>query len=463
MCQTISGSTSFSEHWNDSSPLEVNFKDYWKVTEIPFVDNKTLKRCKAFKTKINERDATVDDKVELLICNPPEKYFQGYCANELSKIRLQSELKMVDTSTNPYLDGSRKPDLSLVHGTVHTMNVIVLGEVKTMNNFGPGAKGELLTFLRRVRIHQQTRQRFYGFLTDGIHVLFMMLDGASGKVKFTPQLSLEPSGDGRRALISLLMATPKQLGFVPVECPPGYTVEKFLGRGATSNVYLVKHDETEAELVFKMVERASAYAEAGVLRILSKTEASNSIPRVDDVTATGMLISPVAQQFENPSIEHFCQLVDTVRIMHENKVFHRDIRPANWMKSRHGSLLIDFGYAIITGGTDERVEYSGTISFASIRVLDYLTKNGSQTQSDFRFEASDDLVSIVRVCYYYVSRGEKPSIEGTTLERIENSKRFWDDVIIQYPNPFKELNQTAVAKNYESLKEQLRRIVFVKK
>ena len=60
---------------------------------------------------------------------------------------------MVDTCTNGYLDDARKPDLSLVYATVHSLNVIVLGEVKTMSNFDGGAKGELLTFLRRVRIH----------------------------------------------------------------------------------------------------------------------------------------------------------------------------------------------------------------------------------------------------------------------------------------------------------------------
>jgi hypothetical protein len=326
-------------------------------------------------------------------------------------------ISVKDTSATPYLDG-RKPDVSGVHSDVlSALYCVFVAEVKRKGNFSPSALGELVTFLKRIICVQPNRRRVVGFLTDGFEVVFVGL--VDSHVNYTPRLSLDSNGIGRLALISFFKVDPSDLGWEEIKMPTEYVARRLLGTGSTSSIYAVCQGDEEYESAIVKVCKTEEVArhETSVLSDLNEGGCLH-IPSVVNREVNMIVLTPLGTRFtptEMPCAIHFLQLLGTLETAHELGYIHRDLRPLR----SEGSLLIDWGFA---SRRNETKRYSGTLSFASVHVLEHLIEQ----KYDLVVKPEDDLESFVRIAFYFVT-GRRPvyADDMTPLEKAQVSIDFW--------------------------------------
>jgi hypothetical protein len=297
-------------------------------------------------------------------------------------------------------------------------------------DFSPSAKGELLTFLKRVLFCQPLRSSVIGFLTDGFNVVLMGLKRKDNQLFETPQLPLTSDGAGRFAVITLLSCKSSDLGFRSVDTPPGYIADYHLGGGLTSEVYAGRKDgEKESSVVIKVCRNVDAAEHES--NILNKFVGQSGFPQVQLRHQNILVMTPLAKTFSldgvRPRAVHMNELRQTLLIAHNKGVLHCDVRPSNWLVDSNGaSLLIDWGFAIQVGANAQA--YQGTVSFASKRVLTAIQDSGGMV----KMEPADDWASFVRLGHYYLT-GLRPmydDVDGSTnlhkvqLHKVQTSLDF---------------------------------------
>lgn len=145
-----------------------------------------------------------------------------------------------------------------------------------------------------------------------------------------------------------------------------YILEKQIGSGGFSSVYLASNCKTHQKYAIKCIERKSAqqlgllqYVE-NELRIYSRLNHPN-IAKCYDIVYTEDFIMIVMEFMENGDMQflinsnHLFRQSDQIRIaieilealqyLHSRGISHRDIKPANVMfDSEFHAKLIDFGF-----------------------------------------------------------------------------------------------------------------------
>jgi hypothetical protein len=417
--QTARGSTSFAEEWSSIEPREITLDTFYREFHFPKLLDST--ESQAF-VEVKKRGA-LKGKLVALDDNPAEEAFQSYVMSELSK----ANREVVDTSTKRYLDG-RKPDVSLFEGGIQSsLYAVLVGEVKRKGDFAPSAKGELLTFLKRVLFSQPLRNRVVGFLTDGFSVILMGLK-REGTIYATPQLPLD--GVGRLAIVQLMSLPAGTLGWVSLDnIPAGYIAVELLGSGATAQVYSGrKRGEKAATLVLKVCnDSAAAEKEEAFLKMLESEGLDRGVPKVLERGGCTLVLSPIARPFSRdelmPRAIHFTQILGVLKVSHKLGIVHCDVRPVNWMLTEsHEAILIDWGFS--RNEADEEKAYAGTVSFASESVLAVLAH---ELGAAVKVTASDDLVSFVRLAFYYAT-GLRPLYDdnASRAKMVQASRHFWE-------------------------------------
>ncbi|KQT30989.1 hypothetical protein ASG29_15900 [Sphingomonas sp. Leaf412] len=146
----------------------------------------------------------------------------------------------------------------------------------------------------------------------------------------------------------------------------GYRIERLLGRGGSSDVYLAHraHDGFEQRLALKIIHadvRDRTNKVAGEARLLATLDHSGIAPLVDagtmadgrhylalayvdgDEIAAWVARGPATL---TARLDLFLQVCDAVSYAHARLVIHRDIKPANIRVDRNGrARLLDFGIA----------------------------------------------------------------------------------------------------------------------
>jgi hypothetical protein len=378
---------------------------------------------------------------------PSEAAYQHYVMEQLRVIQAfdgwPKGNRLEDTSKDRYLDG-RKPDVStFADGIVSSLYTLVVGEVKRKKDFSSSSKGELATFLERVLYTQPTREKAVGFLTDGLQILFMLLRQQTSEipqeVTVTPILDLRESGDGhsnaigKRVLMKLLQSKPEVVGFVSVKgVPDGYTLQQFIGRGASSTVYSAT-DSKEAPCAVKISSREQdAQNEVRILDLLSVTDIKAHVPAVLCSRGNAIVLeklSSLGRAEREPGASHFRQLLAVLKIAHTQlKLCHRDVRVSNWMLGGDDQTrLVDWTFACTES---ELCPYQGTLGYGSQSVLQAYLKNPSQVA----VTPADDLESVVRIAYYFVT-GKRvlKGPEDTSQVYAQNSLSFWSGVLQHSP------------------------------
>lgn len=155
-----------------------------------------------------------------------------------------------------------------------------------------------------------------------------------------------------------------------------YTIESFLGQGRFSQTYLAKNSEGERwviKILDENVLRGLTDAERDRLKSLFWQEAivlarcdrkspyivrigtpfeHNGIPCLPLEYVGGTSLAKRAQQIlpESVALNYIHQIGDAIKVLHQEKMVHRDIRPDNiFLRDRDGKLeavLTDFGLAM---------------------------------------------------------------------------------------------------------------------
>jgi len=179
---------------------------------------------------------------------------------------------------------------------------------------------------------------------------------------------------------------------IELQLPRGYAIERKLGTGATSWVYLASRDGGADRLVVKVMRSGTVKAE-NVSRFLSEMQALRKlehpriVPMLDSGEANGALF------FTMPYIDgetlHVrlhtigaLAIVDALRIArdvadaldhaHAKGIVHRDVKPANvFLGQDGGAYLMDFGFANTT--TLAAAESRGTGRPVVVGTPDYMS------------------------------------------------------------------------------------------
>src|SRR5213593_1847758 len=144
-----------------------------------------------------------------------------------------------------------------------------------------------------------------------------------------------------------------------------YRIEKELGGGGMSRVFLAQERELERQVVVKVLPpEMAAGLNAERFRREIQLAASLQHPHIVPLLAAGhaddlvyytmpliegeSLRAKLAREGElpiNETMRILCDVADALAYAHEHRVVHRDIKPDNVLIARHHAVVTDFGVA----------------------------------------------------------------------------------------------------------------------
>lgn len=151
--------------------------------------------------------------------------------------------------------------------------------------------------------------------------------------------------------------------------PEDYEITHIIGKGATAIVKLATHKEKKTNVVFKIYEKANITpthmkALRAEIRIMKKLDHPHIIKLYDVVESESQIMlcleylpggsfkdylrkKPNKKVTEREARIYFGQIIDAVRYMHTNCVFHRDLKLENILLDYKKDIkIIDFGFSV---------------------------------------------------------------------------------------------------------------------
>src|SRR5438132_3739010 len=215
-----------------------------------------------------------------------------------------------------------------------------------------------------------------------------------------------------------------------------YLIERELGHGASSVVYLAHDTKHDREIALKVLSKDLAHA-LGPARFLqeihltSRLHHPHILPIYDSGDSNGLLyyVLPFVRgeslrdrmdREKQLPIEECvritCELADALAHAHAAGVIHRDVKPENVMLADGHALLADFGIArALDVHTGERLTSSGLIVGTSA----YMSPE--QASGEEKIDARSDIYSLGCVLYEMIA-GMQPFIGASTQAVI--AQRF---------------------------------------
>jgi hypothetical protein len=180
-------------------------------------------------------------------------------------------------------------------------------------------------------------------------------------------------------------------------------VGRMLGSGAQSIIFAAI---TPADSLVKQYRRRCDYdTEVAALRTLKDVAGVLTLVAVSDADKA-ILASPIGR-----ALSHFygkcdslspiaCSLVQVLREVHCQGIYHRDIGPANIVVVNDKAVLIDWATSVSREQVVFHIqEYQGSTLFASNAVLEALI-NVDGTRDHISFSAAMDLESAVKTMFF---------------------------------------------------------------
>lgn len=177
-----------------------------------------------------------------------------------------------------------------------------------------------------------------------------------------------------------------------------YRLDRELGRGGMSTVYLaldVKHHRQVAikvlhpdsaavlgpERFLREIEIAARFHHPNILPVLSSGQADDFIYYVMPFIEGGTLRERLSREGSLPltqSLRIAAQVADALGYLHSNNLAHRDVKPENIMLHANRALLTDFGLiqAISESGSD-RLTTSGALAVGTPQYMSPEQMSGS--------------------------------------------------------------------------------------
>jgi eukaryotic-like serine/threonine-protein kinase len=164
-----------------------------------------------------------------------------------------------------------------------------------------------------------------------------------------------------------------------------YRLTRLLGRGGFADVYLGKQVYLESQAAIKVLsaplatEATSGFlneartlvrlAHPRIIRLLDYGVQEQTPFLVMEYAPGGTLrdLHPGGQRLPLPTVlEYVKQVAEALQYAHNERLIHRDVKPANLLLGRHGEVLLsDFGIALLahSSRSQRTEEIVGTISY----------------------------------------------------------------------------------------------------
>ena len=210
---------------------------------------------------------------------------------------------------------------------------------------------------------------------------------------------------------------------------PGYDIEREIGRGGASTVYLARDLERGWRVAIKVLrpELAASVQADRFLReiaVVSRLTHPNILPLIDSGAADGRLY--LVMPYETGDTlrvrlerEGQLQVGEAVRIVrevaealdyaHRQGVVHRDIKPDNILLSDGHARVADFGIAVAADAAGPRLTATGLV----LGTPAYLSPE--QAAGDPRLNARTDIYSLGCVLYELIA-GQPPFVGRTSSQ-----------------------------------------------
>jgi hypothetical protein len=317
---------------------------------------------------------------------------------------------------------------------------VVVGEIKSMpssattvesfRDFADEELGQEMDFLQVCMKLQAWRQHMYGYLADCRRIeFFHATRDSSGVVRFE-RSGMFTDSEGWDRLNWLLNQPLDVLGFEDISMA-GWTVDSFLGAGATSAVFSAKRADNGDIAVCKLYLSVTNGAEhrAREVRALQLLRGDPRVPAVvdgaPDCTTSGrsaLLKTPVGRLLQSDvrlSIADYAPIVHTLQAAHAKDLYHNDVSTDNLfaVSQDDGSyrvMLNDFGSS--TNSAELAEVSTGRRSIAT-RALFYADPSDTLT-----FGAVADLRALVRSLFCLTQCTFDPAAV-TTANRLDATMR----------------------------------------
>jgi serine/threonine protein kinase len=213
-----------------------------------------------------------------------------------------------------------------------------------------------------------------------------------------------------------------------------YVIREQLGQGGMGAVYLAEHETLRRKVALKVLAKADVAGPAGVERFLREARATAAldhpnIVRLYDVGRQGPMHYLVMEYVEGQTleqilaargpipcgraVEYVAQAAAGLQHAYEKGFVHRDVKPANLMLARDGTVkILDMGLAR-SFGTDERLTDrldEGVI----LGTADFISPEQAINDPDVDIRA--DIYSLGASFFTLVTG--RPPFEGNTTQKL---------------------------------------------
>lgn len=328
--------------------------------------------------------------------------------------------------------------------------------------------GQVLSYCHRIlAVEQPFRKEVSAFVLNNRWIQFVRVRNTNprGRMNFTYEMTPPVSvvresfendvPKGLQWLYVFFCAGFFGLGFEDIDNPfdSEYVHTALLGVGvSTQGVYAI---DQHPDYVLKLFKTNEARGEATMLKQLENLDVPH-VPKLIKEHDRALILSPRCEHIYHITCHQALQLLETLQHVHKHGFVHRDIRPANLLVQRNGSILVnDWGFTV---PIDTEQPYAGTLIHASDAVL----KKLSEGQANIRVTAADDLVSFVRTVFVLTFPHAAPRLNISKTKYFSHDAKkvlqMWN-VSRKLPEKWRDLQNMAAKGDHEEVRKVLPQLI----
>jgi serine/threonine protein kinase len=231
-----------------------------------------------------------------------------------------------------------------------------------------------------------------------------------------------------------------------------YRIERLLGYGGMSEVYLAYQEMVERKVAVKVLPAHQADAPEAIHRFRKEIKAQGRMNPHPNIAAVfdadvyegrvycvmeyvaGTDLKTHVEQSGPPDPIQACAYIRQAAVglqhAHQSGIIHRDIKPSNLMLTPDGTIkIVDLGLARLTSGEPPSGDSAPTAAGVLLGTVDFMAPEQADNAAQANFRS--DLYSL-GCTFYYLLTGYPPFNTGSPLQRLRAHA-------LQPPPPIRQL------------------------